>query len=811
MSRTKLVLGLALAATLVVTLLPVAASAQTGDEARILVFSKTAAFRHGSIPVGRAAIQQLGADNGFQVDLTEDSSDFNDANLARYDAVVWLSTTGDVLNDEQQAAFERYIRDGGGYVGIHAASDTEYGWPWYGGLVGAYFRNHPANQTADVIVADKQHPSTRHLPTTWTRFDEWYNFQTNPRGQVHVLATLDERSYNPGSGAMGTDHPISWCHAYEGGRSWYTALGHTNESFSEANFLGHVLGGIKWASGLEGGDCGGTDWAHFRKVQLDGNARFPSELQIAEDGTVYYIEMGERRQTNTPAALKKIHPRTGEVTVLDTINVYTGIATGNAQEDGLLGFELDPNFMSNNRVYLGYSVPGNIPCPPTDSGSGNNCGINRVSRFTLTPSGLTNEQVIIEVTVQRTNCCHAAFSLELAPNGDLYISTGDDTDPFQSQGYAPIDERPGRSAYDAQRSAANTNDLRGKILRIRPNPNSPGYTIPPGNLFPPGTPNTRPEIYAMGLRNPFRFEIDPATGMVYGADYGPDAGSPNPNRGPEGRVTWHWYRPGNYGWPYCHGGAAYVDYDFATGQSGETFDCNNLVNDSPNNTGLTNLPPVIQPELYYGRQSYANGGANWPDIGTGGAPMGGPVYRYDPDIESDRKWPRSYDGQVFFGEWGRTSNNMYNFVLDNNGTELADIVPLFHGVFNPWTRPHDMEFGPDGALYLIQWGHSFGTTGVSTIERVDYVGGGPESCLNRDLADTVVIGGNDTGVPNRAVGGGCSVNNLIQDEEAEWRSAGQFVQHVNEVVRRLLDEGLINGRERAALTRAAVESRIGRP
>ncbi|WP_255372155.1 ThuA domain-containing protein [Cellulosimicrobium sp. CUA-896] len=189
---------------------PVAAAAET-EPFDVLVFSKTAGFRHGSIPAGIAAIQQLGADNGFSVTATEDAGAFTDDNLAQYEAVVWLSTTGDVLNDDQQAAFERYVQNGGGYAGVHAASDTEYDWPWYGELVGAYFNSHPQNQDATIKVEDQVHESTAHLPARWDRYDEWYNFRTNPRDTVHVLASLDESSYDAGSGAMGADHPTAWC------------------------------------------------------------------------------------------------------------------------------------------------------------------------------------------------------------------------------------------------------------------------------------------------------------------------------------------------------------------------------------------------------------------------------------------------------------------------------------------------------------------------------------------------------------------------------------------------------------------------
>ena len=220
------------------------------ESSQVLVFSKTAAFRHGSIPAGIQAIRELGTENGFSVDATEDAGAFTTENLARYDAVIWLSTTGDVLDAAQQTAFEHYIQGGGGYAGVHAASDTEYTWNWYGSLVGAYFNNHPAQQNADLIVNDKAHPSTASLPTTWRRFDELYNFRTNPRGNVHVLLTINERSYSPGPGAMGSDHPMAWCHAYDGGRAWYTALGHTKESYAEENFLKMLLGGIQWAGGL---------------------------------------------------------------------------------------------------------------------------------------------------------------------------------------------------------------------------------------------------------------------------------------------------------------------------------------------------------------------------------------------------------------------------------------------------------------------------------------------------------------------------------------------------------------------------------
>jgi type 1 glutamine amidotransferase len=220
-------------------------SATATGSFQILVFSKTAAFRHTSIPDGIAAIKALGALNNFDVVATEDSTVFTDAGLAPFKAVVFLSTTGDILDANQQAAFERYIQNGRGFVGVHSATDTEYAWPWYGSLVGAYFSNHPAIQNATVVVEDTNDISTAHLPSAWIRNDEWYNFQTNPRANVHVLCRLDESTYS--GGAMG-DHPISWYHQYDGGRAWYTALGHTSASYYEPLFRLHLLGGIRYAA-----------------------------------------------------------------------------------------------------------------------------------------------------------------------------------------------------------------------------------------------------------------------------------------------------------------------------------------------------------------------------------------------------------------------------------------------------------------------------------------------------------------------------------------------------------------------------------
>lgn len=670
-------------------------SCLAAEDYRVLVFSKTAGFRHASIANGWAMIQQLGATNNFTVDITEDAAAFGYTNLARYKAVVWLCTTGDVLNPNQQAAFEQYIRNAGGFVGIHSASDTEYTWPWYGQLVGAYFLSHPPGTAlATIKVADTAHPSTATLPRRWSRVDEWYNFQSNPRGTVHVLATLDETTYAPGTGAMGFDHPIAWCRQFDGGRAWYTALGHTPASYAEPDFHRHVLGGIEWAAGVKEGDARATIDSSFQKVILDGSPSNPMELAIAKDGRVFIAERGGR--------VRIWKPETASVVTAGQLSVFSGL------EDGLLGITLNPGFETNNWLYLYYSPGGATPR-------------QHLSRFTMVGDtlDLTSEKVLLQVTTQRDQCCHSGGSLAFGPDGCLYISAGDNTNPFESGGFAPIDERPGRSPWDAQKSSANANDLRGKILRIRPQPDGT-YTIPAGNLFPPGTPGTRPEIYVMGNRNPFRIAVDQQTGWLYWGEVGPDSGSTNSNRGPVGHDEWNQARSaGNYGWPYFVGNNyAYRDYDFATGVSGAFFNPAAPVNNSPNNTGITNLPSARPAWIWSIRSGTTPA---FPEVLAGGGrcAMGGPVYHQVQALTSPRQLPAYYDNTAFIYDWER--NYIWEAKLDGNGDLLK--INRFLPTFS-FPRPHDMEIGPDGVLYMIEWGTGFGGNNADAkVIRIDYVGG----------------------------------------------------------------------------------------
>jgi type 1 glutamine amidotransferase len=214
---------------------------------KVLIFTKTAGYHHESIGVGKVAIMKLGAENGFDADTTSDASKFTVDNLKQYAAVIFLSTTQDVLDEAQQKAFIHYIEAGGGFVGIHAATDCEYHWQWYGNLVGAYFDSHPAQQNAVFDVVDSTSLATKHLPTKWKRFDELYNFKwIEPN--LHILLTIDETTYTGGKNPA--YHPMAWYHDYDGGRAFYTELGHTNESYSDPLYLKHILGGIKYAMGV---------------------------------------------------------------------------------------------------------------------------------------------------------------------------------------------------------------------------------------------------------------------------------------------------------------------------------------------------------------------------------------------------------------------------------------------------------------------------------------------------------------------------------------------------------------------------------
>ncbi|MFG2949496.1 PQQ-dependent sugar dehydrogenase [Streptomyces adustus] len=443
----------------------------------------------------------------------------------------------------------------------------------------------------------------------------------------------------------------------------------------------------------------------FQQVTLaKGEAEVgePMSLAVLPDRSVLHTSRdGELRLTDAA----------GNTKLAGKLDVYSH------DEEGLQGVGIDPDFAHNRAIYLYYAPPLNTPAGDApETGTAADFapfdGVNRLSRFVLNADGTldkASEKKVLDVSTTRGLCCHVGGDIDFDAAGNLYLSTGDDSNPFQSDGYSPLDERPDRNpGFDAQRTSGNTNDLRGKILRIKVNADG-SYSIPDGNLFAPGTDRTRPEIYAMGFRNPFRFSVDKKTGIVYVGDYGPDAGAANPDRGPAGQVEFaRVTKAGNFGWPYCTGANdAYVDYDFATKTSGAKFDCSAPKNDSPHNTGLTDLPPAQPAWIPYD-------GPSVPEFGTGSeSPMGGPVYHYDAALDSPVKFPAAYDGDFFAGEFGRRWIKRITSDADGKVQSINDI---------PWTGTQvmDMAFGPDGALYVLDYGTSwFGGDDHSGLYRIE--------------------------------------------------------------------------------------------
>ncbi|WP_204286296.1 carbohydrate-binding protein [Microbispora amethystogenes] len=459
------------------------------------------------------------------------------------------------------------------------------------------------------------------------------------------------------------------------------------------------------------------------------------QISLASGGA----ELGEPMSLAVLPDRSVIHTaRDGTVRVTDAagntkqagkLNVYTH------DEEGLQGVAVDPGFATNRYVWLYYSPTlstpgGDAPTTGTQAQFDQWKGNLNLSRFTLNADNTLNmasEKVVLQVPNDRGQCCHVGGDIDFDAVGNLYLTTGDDTNPFDSAGYAPLDERTDRNPqFDAQRSSGNTNDLRGKLLRIHPEANGT-YTIPSGNLFASGTAKTRPEIYAMGFRNPFRMSVDKPTGIVYLGDYGPDAGGTDATRGPGGQVEFNRITgPGNYGWPYCTGtntaSETYGEWTFPNGPSLGKYNCaGGPANNSFRNTGLTTLPAAKPSWIKYGGDS-----GSPPEFGSGSeSPMGGPVYRYNASLNSSVKFPQSLDGRFFAGEYGRRWIKAIEVKAD--GT-YGDI-----GAF-PWTGTQvmDMAFGPDGALYVLDYGTG---SNNQAIWRVEYIGGTNRNPIAKASAD----------------------------------------------------------------------------
>ncbi len=655
------------------------ASAQSAGK-RVLVFSKTKGYRHASIPVGQKLIMQFGKENGFAVDTTENADIFNDDNLKKYHAVVWMSTTADVLDAQQQVAFERYIQAGGGYVGVHAATDTEYDWPWYNKLAGAQFASHPKNnvQNAEAYVVARNHPSMEGFPDRWKVRDEFYDFK-NFNKDVTVLVKIDEKTYTEGQ--MGDDHPMSWFHEFDGGKAFYTNFGHNDDTYADPVFRKHLLNGLKWAMAdkLNYSLARPEENRFERKILID-QLNEPTELAVLDDQRVLFAERKGK--------VKLYNPKTGKTKVVAEVPVYTKF------EYGLMGLNIDPKFNENKWVYLYYSPPS------TEADTA-----QQLSRFKYDLAKdtllLSSEENLLTVPVKRIDCCHTGGSIAWDSKGNLYLSAGDDVNPFKSDGYGPMDARPEMVGFDGRETSSNTNDLRGKIMRIKPRADK-GYDIPEGNLFPKGTPNARPEIYVMGNRNPYRISVDQRNGYLYWGEVGPDAGEDSESRGPRGHDEMNQARKAGYfGWPlFVADNLAYNRYDFATKESGPRYDPAKPINDSPKNTGLKELPPANKAFIYY---PYAESPEFGDIVGKGGRnAMGGPVYYYDDYKDSKGKFPKYYDGKFFAYDWIRGWVNPVTMAPNGDFVSMERFMP--NTEFNHLI---DMQFANDGSLYTLEYGSNW--------------------------------------------------------------------------------------------------------
>lgn len=684
-------------------------------KAKVLVFSKTAGFHHESIPDGIAAIQKLGAANNFEVDTTTNGALFTDDSLKNYATVIFLSTTGDVLNNYQEAAFERFIQAGGGYVGIHAAADTEYEWGWYGRLAGAYFIDHPGIkdtfpnvQQGILNVVDRTNESTKHLPEKWTRTDEFYSFK-NISPDIKVLITVDEKSYR--GGHNGDNHPMAWYHEYDGGRAFYTNLGHTKETFTEDNFLKHLLGGINYA-------IGGNKKLDYAKATTQN---VPEEDRFIKTPLITGQFFEPTELTILPNLDILVSQRRGEILLVKKgdstvkqvlfLKAYwkTVSTPGVNAEEGVLGIKADPNFAQNKFVYIFYS--------PADT------SVNRLSRFTFEHDTLTNEKVVLQFYSQREICCHTGGSIAFDKDGNLFVSAGDNSTPFDepkmpytSHGYGPLDDRPGHEQYDARRSSGNSNDLRGKILRITPKPDG-SYDIPEGNLYPKGMAGTRPEIYVQGNRNPYRISVDQKNGFLYWGEVGPDAGEDSFGvRGSRGYDELNQARKaGNFGWPLFVGNNyPYNAYDYATGKSGAEFDPAHPVNDSRNNTGIKELPPVAPAFIWY---PYAES-KDFPSVKTGGRnAMAGPIY-YTDMFPKESRYPEYFNKKLFIYDWIR---GWFKIITMRENGDFDKMEPFMEST--KFNSVIDMEVGPDGKFYMLEYGSGwFSKNADAGLSRIDYNG-----------------------------------------------------------------------------------------
>lgn len=673
----------------------------------VFVFSKTAGWRHDSIEAGQSMFRELAGEYSFEVAFSEEANMFTDKRLAPFDVIVFLNTTGDVLNDPQQRAMERFIQSGGGFVGIHAATDTEAkGWPWFVKLVGASFDGHPGDpsnvQMARMTVKSTDHLSTKFIPQKFKFLDEWYDFRAFNRS-VNPLVMIDRDSY---SGAKTTGlEPISWFHDYDGGRSFYTNLGHKIGTYSDLTFQNHVLGGLAYAAGTSQRDNSlnyRPDPDRFKAVDLTGPLSEPVSMDIRADGSVWIVERkgGIKRWSETDG--------------VESFGLLEDVYSPEGLEFGLIGVASYPLKKSPQGLFLMYNVKAEEQV------------LQRLSYLPLNDDVLDQDNRLnyLDIPMDET-CCHTGGAIRFGPDGHLYLAIGDNSNPFELSGFSPRSEDD--TVRDARRSSGNTKDLRGKILRISPSLDGT-YTIPDGNLFEDPD-EGRPEIYVMGTRNPYTIGFDTVTGHLYYGDVGPDAHA-DAERGSRGydeinRVT----EAGNFGWPFFVGdNSPYRKLEPETGELGKLYNPQRPVNSSPRNTGANVLPPA-QPALVWYPYTLSE---KFPALGQGGRnALSGGVYRRPKNAGATVAWPDYFEGKLIIGDFIRRQLNIVT--IDQAGRAervetVAESAPL--------NSPLDLGFGPDGALYVLNYGSAwYSANNDSGLIRLEYQGAGnrlPNVVLNSD-------------------------------------------------------------------------------
>ncbi|WP_373077517.1 ThuA domain-containing protein [Zhongshania sp.] len=669
----------------------------------VLVFSQSEGASHDSIPAGIAAIESLVRAEKFNVVLSEDPSVFSDASLAKYRAVVFLNTSGDVLNAEEQIAFERFIQAGGGYVGIHAAADSKFRngreWSWYQRLVGGIIDAEPNNteELVTIKLTDADSELGRGAAEQWQISDELLNYRRISKG-INVLMTATRHS--GAAEKVGADaRAVAWYRDFDGGRSFYLGLGHTAASYEDANFIALLRGGIEYAMG----DGSALDYSRsrpeawrFTRTVLDSNLNEPLKIAFSPSGDLYFVERGGN--------FLRYDFEQGKSIVVHHFDVRT------FAEYGLLGFAFDPDFENNHWLYVYRTI------------AAGNAGRHVLARFKFENGVIDeeSEQVFLSATADGNDSqatAHTGGDMLFDDVGNLWLTTGDDT---LAGGAANIDDRPGHIGSDAGRSAGNTQDLRGKILRIKPRaePDENGryYDIPKGNLFSSAD-EGRPEIYVMGLRNPYTIAYDHRRQRVYWGEVGPDSSEYN-DRGPWGFDEVNYAeKAGNFGWPYVIAdNQPYSYFDYDAEKSLEKADVNAPVNTSKNNTGLKVLPPAQPAWIYY---PYSESDEFF-ELGSGGRnALVVPIYYSDEvDATSEVKFPAYFDGKLLISDFIRRWLMVVN--TDSQG-QPESMVPVFEQSFS---APLDMVYGPDGALYVVEYGTDwFSQNPDSYISRIEYYSG----------------------------------------------------------------------------------------